>query len=64
MSDPNPHPESALDPNRHVDPSLHEPGTDDQPGEFIDTPHNQPGDQGEPPLSEVADPEGVDRDDG
>jgi hypothetical protein len=48
---------------RHDDPWMNEPGTDDQPGEFVDTPENQPGDQAEPPgteppLSEVTDREG------
>lgn len=49
------------DPNIHdVDPSLKEPGTDDQPGEFIDTPENQPGDQDSQRLSDVANPKGFD----
>jgi hypothetical protein len=52
------------DPNRHIDPSLNEPGTRDQPGEFIDTPENQPGDQGDERPSDVADPTGIDHDDG
>jgi hypothetical protein len=56
MSDP--------EPDRHIDPSLNEPGTRDQPGEFIDTPENQPGDQGDEPLSEVADPQGLDPEEG
>ena len=48
------------DPNYHdIDPSLKEPGTDDQPGEFIDTPGNQPGAQDDERLSDVADPQGV-----
>ena len=47
----------------HVDPSLKEPGTLDQPDEFIDTPENQPGDQSDQPRSDAADPEGIDRDD-
>jgi hypothetical protein len=45
-------------PDDHVDPAMKDPGTDDQPGEFIDTPENQPGDQGDEPLSEVANPQG------
>lgn len=31
--------------DRRHDPRLEEPGTDDMPGELVDTPDNQPGDQ-------------------
>jgi hypothetical protein len=56
MSDPSAHRE-------RIDPAMKEPGTDDQPGEFIDTPENQPGDQGDERLSDVVDPEGIDEGD-
>lgn len=44
---------------RHEDPRMNEPGDAGQPGEFIDTPENEPGDQGTEPLSDVANPEGI-----
>lgn len=44
---------------RHDDPWMNEPGEFDQPGEFIDTPENEPGDQGTEPLSDVANPQGI-----
>lgn len=33
----------------HVDPRLDEPGTQGQPGSFVDTDQNMPGQQGDPP---------------
>ena len=45
-------------PDHHTDPAMNQPGSQDQPGEFIDTPHNQPGDQDDGKLSDVVDPSG------
>jgi len=33
----------------HDDPRLNEPGSESQPGTFIDSEHNMPGQQGAPP---------------
>lgn len=42
----------ATDPAEHDDPLMNPPGTEGQPGEFIDTPFNEPGDQGQETLAE------------